>query len=83
MLILDEPSAALDPIAEYELNKVIMELRDSNDDYDIAPTVNCTGRRLHIPHRERRDSGIRQSRGADEAGRKIRGDVQYAGGEVC
>ena len=29
LLILDEPSAALDPIAEYELNKVIMELRDT------------------------------------------------------
>lgn len=29
LLILDEPSAALDSIAEYELNKVIMELRDT------------------------------------------------------
>ena len=29
LLILDEPSAALDPIAEYELNKVLMELRDT------------------------------------------------------
>ncbi len=29
LLILDEPSAALDPIAEYNLNKVIMELRNT------------------------------------------------------
>ncbi len=29
LLILDEPSAALDPAAEYNLNKVIMELRNT------------------------------------------------------
>ena len=29
LLLLDEPSAALDPVAEYELNKVIMGLKNT------------------------------------------------------
>ena len=72
LLILDEPSSALDPIAEYRIAKLI---------FDRSPTTT-----IMVAHRlstvRWKNHRIRHARGADGAERKISGNVFKAGRRV-
>ena len=74
LLILDEPSSALDPIAEYRI---------ANDHrYGRAPALHGRGRGSNLSSLRWKNHRIRHARGADGAERQISGNVFKAGRRV-
>ena len=83
LLILDEPTAALDARAEFEVFERFKELSPRQDRRaDLAPLLQRAHGRSHRRAGRRPRRGRRHARRAGAAGRALRGTVRAAGGGV-
>jgi ABC-type lipoprotein export system ATPase subunit len=82
LLILDEPTAALDARSEFEVFQRFKELSGARPRADLAPLLQRAHGRPHPGAARGQDRGAGQPRGTAGAARSLRGVVRTAGGRL-